>query len=144
MNNISHKDMVEIEGFQKWHPYAELIRSIKSWNFEVGEVLVKEIKDHSGNAYIEDVSSMCKVPKKYKVVHIDELGIPWVKQISVRGGLGNKIFCLATAVSKNISFKVDPEKLNSILLGYEYDPRIEYKMMRNDNPDYGKIKNETK
>jgi hypothetical protein len=90
------------------------------------------------------VSDVCQVPKKYRVVFIDALGVPWVKQLSVRGGLGNRMYCLATVDPGRYHYMVDPEQLEAILLGYKYDSRREYKQMRSQNPNYGRDKNETK
>ena len=79
-----------------------------------------------------------KVPKKFKIVYVDEFNIPWVKQISVRGGLGNKLYTLLSFQPTRFKFEIDPEKLDAELLGFKYDPRAEYKRMRDSNPKYGK------
>jgi hypothetical protein len=59
-----------------------------------------------------------------------------VKQLSVRGGLGNKMYCLMNYVN-NYRWEVDPEQVDAILLGYRYDPRAEYRRMRDENSEYG-------
>jgi len=119
----------------------KLIQEFNSWNFEVGDVLVRYSYSTVGGRTknIELVSSSCRVPKKYKIVYIDDAGIPWTKQVSVRGGYGKKIRPL-TNISDGWSntVAIDPEQIDAILLGYKYDPRSEYKKMRNGDPEYGK------
>lgn len=137
MLKIKPNDMASVENFAKNHPLGRLLAELKNWNFQVGDVLIREVKAYEGTKSIDMVSDTCQVPKKYRVVHIDNLGIPWVKQLSVRGGLGDKIYCLATVAAEKYSYQVDPEQLEASLLGYKYDPRVEYKRMRADNPEYG-------
>ncbi len=143
MLKIKPEDLRSIERFAKEHPTGRLLSEMKNWNFQVGDVLIRNLRDHDGNQSVDVVSDNCKVPKKYRVVYMDALGVPWVKQLSVRGGLGDKIYCLATVDHNKLSYQVDPEQLEASLLGYKYDPRIEYKRMRADNPNYGKGTNAT-
>lgn len=124
---------------EQWHTHdslALILRAVKEWSdFEIGEVLVK--RDLSNNNLVE-VSGQCRIPKKWKIVHIDDLGIPWIKVVSVRGGLGNKLEPMTKFQPNRFRFEIDPEKLDALLLGVRYDPRIEYKRMRDANPNYGK------
>lgn len=143
MLKMKPDDIRNIEKFVKEHPTGRLLSEMKNWNFQVGDVIVRNINGLDGSISIDNVSDTCDVPKKYKVMAIDSVGVPWVKQLSVRGGLGEKIYCLATIDSVRYSYHVDPEQLEASLLGYQYDPRIEYKRMRASNPNYGGSKNAT-
>ena len=129
----------DIDEIKRWHDndhMAKLLSELKDWaDFEVEDVLVKR---DLANGNLVEVSGTCKVPRKYKIVSMDDLGIPWVKQVSVRGGLGNKLYPLLHFTPTRFKFEIDPEKLDAIILGHKYDPRIEYKRMRDNNPKYGR------
>lgn len=129
----------DIEAMKRWmdnDSTAQILKTLKDQvDLEVGEVLVK--RDLVNNDLVK-VSGTCPIPRKYKVVAIDELGVPWLKQVSVRGGLGTKLYPITHFVPTRFKFEIDPEKVDSELLGTTYDPRIEYKRMRDANPDYGK------
>lgn len=130
-------EMIDVERFAKEHPLGRILTEMKNWKFQEGDILIRSVKDMEGHSSIDMVSTECQVPKKYRVMLIDDIGIPWVKQLSVRGGLGSKLYCLANIDANRYKYKVDPEQLDALLLGVKYDPRIEYKRMRQDNPDYG-------
>ena len=136
MKHLKQKDIEDIKKFHEHSPQAKQIRDFLSWKFNVNDVLVGYATDHDRNKTLDKVSADCPVPKKFRVMHVDELGIPWVKQLSVRGGLGNKMYCLMNYIH-NYTWEIDPEQIEAILLGYKYDPRIEYRRMRDENPKYG-------
>ena len=144
MLKLKPDDTQEVEQFAKEHPTGKMLSEMKNWKFAVGDVLIRFIKEPEGGTSIDTVADTCLVPKKYRVMIIDDLGIPWVKQLSVRGGLGNKLYCLAQIDAGKYHYQVDPEQLEAILLGYKYDPRVEYRRMREQNPEYGSTKIETK
>lgn len=144
MLRLKPEELKDVEKFAKEHQIGKLLSEIKTWGFQVGDVLIRTTKTSDGKSEVDTMNDASGVPKKFKVVFIDDLGIPWIKQLSVRGGLGNKMHCLATMDVHRHSYKIDPEQLDAFLLGYKYDPRIEYKRMRTDNPNYGKNSNETK
>lgn len=128
---------------QRWHDNhhtARMLKALKSWSdLEVGEVLVR--RDVSSGNLVE-VSGTCKVPQKFKIVHIDNLGVPWIKRMSVRGGLSSKLYPMTHFEPERFTFEVDPEKIDAMLLGIKYDARLEYKRMRDSNPNYSKNKDE--
>ena len=136
-NGLKANEIKAVERFMETHPHANLLRQYVSWkNFEAGDVLIRYRSDHEGNARVDHVSEQCKVPKKFKVMFVDEeLGLPWVKNVNVRGGLGSKLYCLTESVG--YSYVVDPECLECELLGVKYDPRAQYREWRKGNPNYG-------
>lgn len=136
-HGLKPHEIRDVENFLKTSPVAQLIREYRNWKFAVGDVLVKHNKTYDEGYELETVSSVCPIPRKFKVVHIDELNIPWVKQVSVRGGLGNKLYCVLNYHHPRVKWEVDPEQVEAILLGFKYDPRAEYKRMRTENPGYG-------
>jgi len=142
---ISPANEKEIRDFLDLASSAKLIREWHIWQlYKEGDVLIRQKRFGYGasvNWKFDVVSSYCPVPRKFKIVKIDELGIPWVKQISVRGGLGNKIHSLADS-TQTYRYQQDPEMSMAILLGVDYEPRSQYKKWREDNPNYGgKISN---
>lgn len=138
MLRLKPEELKDVERFAKDHPTGRLLSQMKSWGFSIGDVLVRTKVNHDGVPEVDTVNGIDDVPKKYKVVYIDDIGVPWIKQISVRGGLGSKMYCLALMDINVYSYKIDPEQLEAMLLNYRYDPRIEYKKMRDSNPSYGK------
>jgi hypothetical protein len=135
-NKLKPNEYNDIERFKKEHPLGKFLTEYMTWKFAIGDVILRYRTDSDGAIVYDNVSETCQIVKKYRVVHVDSLGIPWVKQLRVRGGMGNKLYCIANMTGW--SFKVDPEQLDALILGYQYDPRIEYKKMRDQNPDYGK------
>lgn len=134
---LKPNDLIEIQEFADNHPIGKILSEMRNWHFSVGDVLVRTKRMPDG-AWIQDhVSETCPVPKKFRVIHIDELGIPWIRQLSVRGGMGTALTCLVNSNVELFKYKVDPEQLDSILLGIKYDPRSEYRRMRDSNPKYG-------
>jgi hypothetical protein len=136
MYRLKPDELQEIERFKTHHPQGKMLAEYLNWKFQIDDVLIRYHVDSNGAKSLDMVSDDCQVPKKFRVVKIDDLGIPWVKQLSVRGGLGNKLYCLMNYAGR-FSWIVDPEQIDAMLLGYRYDPRIEYKRMRDGNPEYG-------
>ena len=142
MKYIDADDAKIIERFKTTHPVGMLLTAMKHWNFQVNDVLIR-YSLAEGKKNVDTVSDSCPVPKKYRVVHIDDIGMPWIKQLSVRGGMGERIICMAHVDPNLFHYTVDPEQLVAVILGHAYDPRAEYRRMRDNNPKYGS-KNETK
>jgi len=136
---LSKNDAREIDEFKVNHPIGKLLIQMKeAWKFDIGDVLIRH-RMTSSDMLIDLISDVCPIPRKFKVVFIDDLGMIWIKQLSVRGGLGDKIIPMVEGWSNGkYKYAVDPEQIDSILLGYTYDPRIEYRKMRNENKEYGK------
>ena len=129
----------EIEAVEKFitnHPYARLIKNYKEWlDFKAGDVLIRYRFENNMVGKIDFVSERCRVPKKFKVIYIDEIGCPWVKNVNVRGGLGNKLYNLIE--SPAYVYKTDPELMDCLIMDAKYDPRAQYRDWRRENPNYG-------
>lgn len=137
MRHLKPKDTEDIQKFLNTNPIARMLKKMQGWKFDVGDILIRYEIDSRGKKHVDCVSTACPVPKKFRVLHIDDLGVPWVKQLSVSGGMGNKLYCLLNYVHQ-YEWETDPEQVDALLLGYKYDPRAEYKRMRESNPNYGK------
>lgn len=107
-------------------------------NYNEGDVLVRR-NQHSATGEYDPVSASCPIPKKFKVVCVDEFDVPWIKQIGVKGGLGKKMHTPVDQAGVWV-YEIDPEMLNAQILQAEYDPREEYRKWREANPNYGKSK----
>lgn len=135
-NILKSEEQASIDFFLKNSHWAQMIRNYITWkDFKVGDILVRYKSDHSGKESVDLVSTECKVPKKFKVVFIDELGCPWVKNVNVRSGLGAKLYCLVDA--QRYKYTADPELLDCLIMGHRYDPRAQYRQWRSENPQYG-------
>ncbi len=132
---LTEDDNTQISMFTDHHPTGTLLKEYHGWKFEIDNILIRRLTRFNHNR-LDLVSEQCMVPKKFRVVVIDKLGVPWVKQLSVRGGLGKRIICLAHDAG-SWHYEIDPEQIEAILLGHRYDPREEYRRMRNENPGYG-------
>lgn len=137
MVKLKPNELAQVDRFAKTHDLGILLSEMKHWGFQVGDTLVRYIKQADGSLKIENVSDVCPVPRKFRVVFVDELGVPWIKQLSVRGGLGQTLYCMAQHNARLYRYKVDPEQVEASILGVQYNPRREYRMMRDNNPDYG-------
>lgn len=135
--DLKDEDKRAIATFLTHHPHAKLLRQYNDWlNFKTGDILIRYRTDNEGKERIDPVSAECPVPKKFKIVYIDpDVKIPWVKNVNVRGGLGNRTYALTE--STGYSYKPDPEMLDAILMGVRYDPRAQYRSWRRENPNYG-------
>lgn len=107
------------------------LKAARAYNFSVGDVLIKNLvetdyDDETKRTLVPIcVSHNNPTPKKYKVVAIDEFGIPWIRQISsTNGELGSALETLASFNLDAYHFTPDRAQAESILLGDEagYNP----------------------
>lgn len=135
---LSSKNLKDIEALRATSPKLLIIKEYKNLlGLKIGDVLIRfpkrdgvELKD------VNTVTLTCKVPNKFKVVFIDQDGVPWLKQIQVKGGLAKNI--VNPVMHAEVwSYKIDPRQTESIILDIKYDPREEYKTFRKNNPNYG-------
>jgi len=120
------------------------LKASKIYNFAVGDIIIKnhveEIYDNlkddwTGKYRMEPVtvSSNNFTPKKFKVVAVDEFGIPWIRQINSKTGKeGDKLESLGDYNSEYIRFTPDTAQADAVLVGDEasYDPLEQAKLIR--------------
>lgn len=115
-----------IEDFLNYNPIAKLLREAQTWHYNIGDVLIRYTVNDNGRLIPQFISSLILIPIKYRIIYIDELGVPWVKRISVSKGLGKALRNLAE-MSYNSTFRIDPRQTNAQILETPYDPRDEYR-----------------
>lgn len=91
-----------------------------------------------GNSKPQLIKSSAGVPFKYKVVHVDSNGIPYIKPLNKNGSpygaliptvdldFNNDFYALSTSVLNYIQYELDPDFVDHIILGAEesYDPSM--------------------
>ncbi len=109
----------------KWLLYCE------QHKFSVGDYLIKKVKNHQYNRWdIEIFSGKSNdVYRKYKVLRIDDVGIPYITKIRYDGKPSQRIFPLCNVDLEYEHYELDPEYETYLLLGKEneYDPQGKWK-----------------
>lgn len=109
------------------HQYFD---NVIPFNFKVGDYLIRKIRDWDinynkpkGDWRNVKIHPKSKMNKKFRVVHIDNHGVPYVKHIKVNGSLGG-IVCMASMNFQVSRFEPDPEHMEHIILDMqsEFDP----------------------
>jgi len=124
---LSNEDKSHISECEDMAKYLAFLRDHV---FKVGDVLIKKKKywDDKINGFI------WKIPKvqvrgsmrKFIIVHVDSVGIPYIKKLSVKGHLLEGIKSLADVDFRTEIYEKDPDYAEAIILGKEdFDP-IEY------------------
>ena len=147
MKNIpNQEDQEHIEEYIRYnHSRTYLgLKAAKLYNYAVGDVIIKNVVEEEYDDYKEEwtgrftmepvtISHNNRSPKKYKVVAIDEFGVPWIRQInSSTGKEGDKLESLADFDTDNIRFTPDVAQADAVLIGDEgsYDPLEQAKLKR--------------
>ncbi len=95
--------------------------------FEVGDVLIKNIKQYSSPGEpekwgVENINSDNKMAQRYVYIYEDENGIGFIKQLRVANGtLGKDIWCMTDFDFSSTRFEVDPEYAEHVLLDADFD-----------------------
>lgn len=120
----------------KVHDTLEVMQHI---HFQVGDVLIKKEK-HLGDDdelvwTTEPFSSVNSAPRKYEVVHVDKVGLPYVSKISMKGAYCGDIKCMAGFDFDWQKFEYDQDFLDHQILAEEdekFDPQEVYKEKRDE------------
>lgn len=101
------------------------VERAKQWKLD--DYLVLYTSDHLGNMQVQ--TNSYGAPVKYKVVHLTNLGIAFVKKTSKKGEPVGRIYsCCGTEsddyrnMTQKFQFELDPDFADSLLLQDEYDP----------------------
>ena len=105
------------------------LRNKESINFNIGDVIIRKTVFVHGIEVVTIPGT--KFPIKYRIVHIDQYGIPYTQRILISGKLQkDDIDCLAHKDLDFQKFELDPDFVDYILLGNDpatYDPYRHYK-----------------
>lgn len=100
------------------------LKAKQNMNFNVGDVLVKHILRYDyttkeSHFQVETINSGNKMPQRYVVIHQDEHGIYYIKQLKVStGSLGKDLWALTEFDFTQIKFEIDSEyAVNKLLDG---------------------------
>jgi hypothetical protein len=124
---LSPKDKLAIAEYEQ-SPLMNILRRHQTQKYSVGDVLIRFKFDEDGKRSSCTVSKSNLMPRKYKVVHINDLGVSFVKYIPYSEDAdpesGTLVSMLHTDVQAH-EFQVDPEFTDSIIFGTEYTPYSE-------------------
>lgn len=121
----------------------EVLKRFKDITFEEGDYLLRydaewdwDLPDGEEKVWkIELFSETNKSPRKYKVVYVDEAGLPYVQKVLFNGEMSGSATCLAGFDLDWTTFKPDPDFMDHHLLMEEediFDPLQVYKEKRNE------------
>ena len=118
--------------------YRSVLMSYKNINkFSNGDYLIKKVKefDHTGTPYwkTKKFGKNMDSPRKYKIVGMDEFGIPFYKKVLFNGKLCDKLKYMGNGDARFVRFYLDPDMQDFMLLGGDIDkfePMYNYKNNR--------------
>lgn len=115
------------------HEYSELrkkLANIKNLDYKVNDYLVREKKPYGMNKTptLERRDDQLNTPKRWRVVDVDEYGIPCLQFVRLKGGPGAIVY-LGDEETYYGKFALDPEYMDYVLMGCpeDYDPLVVYK-----------------
>lgn len=134
----------EIKGFaegsrnRKAEEIYDVLVRFKDITFEEGDFLLRHDLEYNYETYeyfwvIEKFSEVNQSYRKYKVVYVDEVGLPYVKKVLFNGDLCGEAKCLAGYDLDRTKFLPDPDFMDHHLLAEEdeeFDPLQVYKEKR--------------
>lgn len=123
---LNAEDLAVIAEFNR--QYKAVLETInRATQFKLGDFLVLYISDYQGNMQLQKNSY--GAPVKYKVVHVTEEGIGFVKKVNKKGTPIGEISSLAGTqndeyrdMTQTFRFELDPDYADSIILQENYDP----------------------
>lgn len=119
----------------------ETLKRFLEIQFEEGDFLLRydaeydwEKDDGEEKTWVvEKFSEVNPVPRKYKVVYVDDVGLPYIQKVLFNGNLCGEAKCLAGYDLDHTKFLPDPDFLDHHLLKEEedaFDPLEVYKEAR--------------
>lgn len=124
-DKLTPRDLAQINDYNE--EIAEIVKSIEeSRRFKMGDYLIL-IETHYGSDVPQVKMNSYGVPIKFKVVHVSEQGVAFIKQLNKQGDTCGPIMtCVRDGHwdgNPRASFELDPDYADALLLQDEaYDP----------------------
>ena len=112
------------------------LRLSRDMKFEVGTFLIKKMlvwRDGKHVWVTEKFNKTRDVPRKYKVVAVDEFGLPFIRKVLYNGVLHKTLEYMANKDLTYIYYEVDPDMQYHVLLGEDekaFNPQTTYRQER--------------
>lgn len=128
------QDCIQRQG----HLVRNCLRATNDFKFMIGVFLIKRTKDYNSDTgkyswVMEKFSKTRDVPRKYKVVAVDEYGIPFLKKVLYNGKLHKDMVYLGNQDCTYVHYEVDPDMQFHVILGEDektFDPQTTYNQER--------------
>lgn len=132
--NFNSDDQNEVNSFNKlWASYNECVE--KSRQFKEGDYLLLHEQENYEEPNLKLKANSYGVAIRYLVVHVNEEGLSFVKEVTSSGKTTGNLICTASVSmpdhdddkilyhrSGEFVWTLDPDYADSILLGEKYDP----------------------
>lgn len=128
MNELNEKLAARIKNIQDSNIVYSYFKNLELTQFSVGDYLVK--RSRFGDKFqTETISSISKIPKKFKCIHVDEYGIRYIQAIGADGKDLPYIEALTNCTSEYSHFIIDPDYADHIILNADetFDPSSDKK-----------------
>ena len=118
------------------------LTALKNKNFKEGDFLIRINakwdwdSDNNKKWQIEPFSESNATPRKYKIVYVDEFGIPFLRRVLFNGLLANEMFCMTNFDLDWVEFLIDPDSIDHILLSDDddvFDPLLAYRKVKRES-----------
>lgn len=119
-----------------------VLKKIKDITFEEGDYLLRYNAEWDFDSDTDDkkwklelFSDTNTSPRKYKVVYVDEVGLPYIQKVLFNGGMSGSAVCLAGFDLDWVKFVHDPDFVDHHLLADEsdqFDPLDVYREKRRE------------
>jgi hypothetical protein len=118
---LSKDEIEQIVDSEEW--IGDILRVLeKCKNFKEGDFLIEKTDYKGKMRYTIDAYS-CIV--KYKVIHVDKHGGPWIKKINLNGKLSKEMEGLVSRMLHDeYHYEIDPRYVDHVIMGNAdaYDP----------------------
>ena len=119
------------------HQVRNCLKAVRNFKFEEGNFLIKKFRARNDSSEwvwkIELFNEKRSIPRKYKVIAVDEFGIPFIKKVMFNGRLHSKLIYMGNQDSDYVKYEVDPDMQYHVILGEDestFDPQSTYRQLR--------------